>query len=246
MCSNSATGSTGFLHPRYSSKRVRQSNTDACTDEMKNPSHICSDLNDWSPSRTAGCAFLWRSDCRLLRNCLHPCQKLQNLSPTCTGLGFCCQSLFCTTWLDTKSPSKCSCSKLVTNLFCCWRRFWWQLLGSLLLEAYSCRKKLGLLWTQAVITGSICNQVGCLVPLRYVCKCIRQQKSRAWQLRRSQDLSDIQWRVFRESVPAATASMLLFVVLKRLVWLLYVAHMLQVVSGSWRGALTGVGPECRT
>lgn len=32
-----------------------------------------------------------------------------------------------------------------------------------------------------------------------------------------QDLSDIQWRVFREGVPAATVTMLLFIFLKRLV-----------------------------
>ena len=32
-----------------------------------------------------------------------------------------------------------------------------------------------------------------------------------------QDLSDIQWRVFRQGVPAATATMLLFIVLKRMV-----------------------------
>ena len=54
-----------------------------------------------------------------------------------------------------------------------------------------------------------------------------------------QDLSDIQWRVFREGIPAATATMLLFIVLKTTVWLLDMAftpeggkkrHTLQHVS----------------
>ena len=35
-----------------------------------------------------------------------------------------------------------------------------------------------------------------------------------------QDLSDIQWRVFREGVPAATTTMLLFIFLKKMVRML--------------------------